>query len=73
MKYKDAVEIGREEAFELSGCELPTSKVERLICRRVGLGDSVIYKEYGKYYIAPFDSTKELMEKLTGLNRNSFK
>lgn len=55
MRYKDAVEIGREEAFELCGCELPTAKVERIIARSVIEGDSVIYKESGKFYIAPFN------------------
>ena len=55
MRYKDSVEIGREEAFELCGCELPTAKVERIIARSVMEGDSVIYKEARKFYIAPFE------------------
>ena len=56
MKYKDAVEIGREEAFELSGFELPTKKQDRLIIRQVGhpSGDEVVFKEGNKYFIAPF-------------------
>ena len=56
MKYKDACEIGREEAFELGNCELPTKKKEQLVIRQVGhpQGDDVIFKEGGKYYIAPF-------------------
>lgn len=53
MKYKDAVEIGREEAFELCGGELPTKRIERIIARQVGLGDSIIFKENKKYYVAP--------------------
>ena len=52
MVRVNAVEIGRTEAFELSGYELPTSKVERLIVRQKGLGDSVVYKEGRKYFIA---------------------
>ena len=54
MEYikENGIEIGREEAFELSGYELPTSKIERIIARQVGLGDSIIYKEGRKYYIA---------------------
>ncbi len=58
MKYLYAVEIGREEAFELCNCELPTNKIEKLIVRQKGhpAGDEVIFKENGKYYIAPFNS-----------------
>jgi len=50
----DAVEIGREEAYELCGGELPTSKKERLIVRQIGhpQGDEVVWKEGDKYYIA---------------------
>ena len=54
MKFikSNAVEIGKIEAYELSGYELPTNKTERILARQVGLGDSVIYKHGSKYYIA---------------------
>ena len=59
MKYLDAIEIGREEAFELCNCELPTKKIERIIARQIGhpAGDEIVFKENGKYYIAPYDAT----------------
>jgi len=55
MKYAEAVEIGREEAFELSGYELPTSKKDRLLVPAIASGQEVqvIFKEAKKYYIAP--------------------
>jgi len=54
MKKIEPVEIGREEAFELSGYELPTKNKERLIIRQVGhpSGNSIIYKKGSKYFIA---------------------
>lgn len=57
MRYKEAIEIGREEAYELSGYELPTSKKDRLLVRQVGhpQGNEVIFREHKKYYIAPFN------------------
>ncbi len=58
MKYKETVEIGREEAFELCNTELPNKKKEIIIARQIGHpdGDEVIYRENGKYYIAPFNN-----------------
>lgn len=45
MKYLDAIEIGREEAFELCNCELPTKKIERIIVRQKGhpAGDEIVF------------------------------
>ena len=60
MLYTDAIEIGREEAFELCNCELPTKKKEQLIIRQVGhpQGNEVVFKENGRYYMAPFPKVK---------------
>ena len=56
MRYKEAIEIGRTEAFEMAGYELPTIKKDRLVIRAIGHpeGDEVVFKIGHKYYIAPF-------------------
>ena len=56
MKYKEAVEIDKVEAFEVCGCVLPTKNEEQLIVRQVGhpLGNEVVFKHGRKYFIAPF-------------------
>ena len=53
MKFKElnVVEIGREEAYELCGGDLPTKKTRCIISRQVGLVSSVIYKEKTRYFI----------------------
>jgi len=64
MKYLGAIEIGREEAFELCNYELPTKKIEKIITRQKGHpdGDSMVFTENRKYYIAPFDARKEMVK-----------
>ena len=51
---KNPIEIGKIEAFELCQGNLPTAKRVHLIIRMVGLGDSIIYKQNNKYFIADY-------------------
>ena len=64
MKYGNAVCIGKVEAFELSGGELPTKNKEIIISRQVGLDSSIVYKEEGKYYLVT-DSAENIFKMLS--------
>ena len=60
MRSVNDVEIGAVEAFELCGGKLPTKRIDIVIARPVidPLGDSTIYKEDGKYFIASIKEEK---------------
>lgn len=53
LNRDEAVEIGREEVWELLGYgEMPTNKREIIISRQIGLISQIVSKKGHRYYVA---------------------